>query len=250
MPIDLTQFERGASFAGDFAATLHALQERLARLQLAQIACGKSAIIVIEGWQASGRREALRSIAAAWDPCHFDVPAAAGADDGRHWLARYWASLPLPGCTSFYFPSWYDRLLDRRADGSWDMRRSTRGCDEINEFEAQQSDAGSVIVKLFFHLGAATQAERLRRRAEEQRQDPERSGAWAQAIGPDRVEALGEMFAETDTRWAPWRVIDAGDGRASRIAALATVAEALEKALPAQVGAGRDTVVSLHRRAG
>ena len=40
------------------------------------------------------------------------------------------------------------------------------------------------------------------------------------------------MFAQTDTRWAPWTVIDGNDKKAARIAALTRVADALAAALP------------------
>ena len=40
------------------------------------------------------------------------------------------------------------------------------------------------------------------------------------------------MFAETDTRWAPWTAIDGNDKKAARIAALTRVADALAEALP------------------
>ena len=42
------------------------------------------------------------------------------------------------------------------------------------------------------------------------------------------------MFDQTDTRWAPWTVIDGNDKKAGRIAALSRVAEALAAALPGE----------------
>ena len=38
--------------------------------------------------------------------------------------------------------------------------------------------------------------------------------------------------ARTDTRWAPWTVVDGNDKKAARIAALTTVADRLDAALP------------------
>jgi hypothetical protein len=40
------------------------------------------------------------------------------------------------------------------------------------------------------------------------------------------------MFAQTDTRWAPWNAVDGNDKKAARIAALTIIAEALEKSVP------------------
>ena len=44
--------------------------------------------------------------------------------------------------------------------------------------------------------------------------------------------ALVQLLAQTDTRWAPWSVIDANDRDAAQITALSVIADGLEKALP------------------
>jgi hypothetical protein len=41
------------------------------------------------------------------------------------------------------------------------------------------------------------------------------------------------MFRDTDTRWAPWTVIDGNNKKAARIATLTAVAKALERHVPA-----------------
>ena len=42
------------------------------------------------------------------------------------------------------------------------------------------------------------------------------------------------MFKHSDTRWANWTVIAAGDEQAARISAMQAIAKALEKAVPAE----------------
>src|SRR3546814_10561046 len=44
----------------------------------------------------------------------------------------------------------------------------------------------------------------------------------------DYLGAMHDMFARTDTRWAPWTIIDGNDQKAARIAALSTIADRLE----------------------
>ena len=56
--------------------------------------------------------------------------------------------------------------------------------------------------------------------------------------------ALHDLFALTDTRWAPWRVIDANDKCAARIAALTVLADAFDKAIPSEPPATGETVVA------
>ena len=48
----------------------------------------------------------------------------------------------------------------------------------------------------------------------------------------------------TDTRWAPWRAIDANDKRSARVAALTAIADSFAKAMPAEPPATGDTVVA------
>ena len=43
---------------------------------------------------------------------------------------------------------------------------------------------------------------------------------------------MEDMFRATDTRWAPWAVIDGNDKKAARIAALTAIADQLEARVP------------------
>jgi len=250
VPIDLTKFERGEPFPGDHHATLTALQDRLSALQLAQIVHRKRAIILFEGWEGAGKKSALKRLAAAWDPCHFtthSVSAGAGDDSDRHWLARFWATLPPAGSTTLFYRSWYSKVVDDRALGRGKAKDWARAYDEINEFESQQRDHGTLIVKLFFHVSAAVQDKRLRERAD----DP--WGKWLvepedlreQAAYDAYHKAWQDNFTHTDTRWAPWNVIDAGDQHSARIAALSAIVDSLAQAIPLEPPSDGDNVVRL-----
>lgn len=237
MPIDLTDFERGAPFKGDVAGAVAALQHRLARAQLSQIVHQRRVIIVIEGREGGGKREFVKLLGAALDPTHFEVttvsPDRRRARDG-HWLARFWAKLPEAGHSAIFYHSWYRRVLEDKVLGLVTDKEWKRAFDEINEFESQQRDYGTHIVKLFFHITDNTQARRIAERendewqrhlvgSEEFRAAPARSAYRA---------ALAHMLAQTDTRWAPWSMIDANDSGAAEVAGLTAIADLLEKALP------------------
>ena len=54
---------------------------------------------------------------------------------------------------------------------------------------------------------------------------------------------LHDLFAHTDTRWAPWQVVDSNDEMGGCLAALTAIADQMEKAMPAEPPAMGDTVV-------
>lgn len=222
---------------GDHDSALAALREHLFELQQPQIAHGRRAIILFEGPQGAGKKFALRQLAAAFDPCHYAVHCTTydrrEAAEG-HWLARFWRQLPVAGNTAIFFRSWYRRVLEDRILGRVDEQSIARAFDEINEFEAQQRDYGTLIVKLYFDVGADEQKARLDERAEHpwarMRRGDEAVSVGEVAYG----HALDELRANSDTRWSPWRMIDANDEKAASIAALSAIADAWAEAMPSE----------------
>ena len=179
------------------------------------------------------------------DPVHVNVISAEQADDERHWLAPFWSSLPAAGDISVFYLSWYYRMIEERINGSIDDKRWSRACDEVNEFEAQQCDHGTLVVKLFFHVAADQQMERLRERHEDKWGRHLLSEEHFAGLGQrdQIIDALHDLFKLTDTRWAPWHVIDGNDERASNIAALTAIVGQFEKAMPAEPPLEGETVV-------
>ena len=229
--------DRASLDGEDHGAALVALREHLSELQLPQIVHGRRAIIIFEGPEGAGKKHALKQLAAAFDPCHYAVHCT--RHDRRessqgHWLARFWRQLPAAGNTVIFFRSWYRRVLDDRIQGHVDAKMVARAFDEINEFEAQQRDYGTLIVKLYFDVSADTQAARLAERSNDpwwqvqRREDPVRVSD--EAYG----DALRDLRKYSDTRWSPWRMIDGNDQAAAAVAALSAIADAWAEAMPSE----------------
>ena len=68
------------------------------------------------------------------------------------------------GQTAIFFRSWYRRVLDDRVLGRTAEESIARVFDEINEFEVQQRDYGTLLVKLYFDVSADVQERRLAQR--------------------------------------------------------------------------------------
>ena len=221
----------------DVSSGLAALREHLAELQLPQIAYGRRAIILVEGLEGAGKKNALKQIPAAFDPCHFAVHCTEydrrESNEG-HWLARFWRQLPSAGNTSIMLRSWYRRVLDDRVLGRTAEESIPRVFDEINEFEAQQRDYGTLLVKLYFDVSADVQERRVTDRRLSPWRPRHEQEEFIRADEPAYQSALTDLRTNSDTRWSPWRTIDADDEQQAALAALEAIADAWSKAMPAE----------------
>ena len=237
MAIDLSDYEAGKKYDGDYDHDLAKLQKRLAHIQVAHIVHKRRAMVMFEGWDAGGKGGVIQRLTALWDPRNYEVwpiSAPTAEEKGRHFLWRFWQRLPMDGNISIFDRSWYGRVLVERVEGYASEAEWRRGYDEINEFEAQQADSGTTIVKIFLHVTQKEQDQRLEDRLEHpwKRWKTGADDYRNRAKRPEYLEAMAEMFERTDTRWAPWKAIDGNDKKAARIAVLTAVADRLEANVP------------------
>ncbi len=243
MAIDFTDYESGLALddvtdGDDYGDALKAAQKRLARAHFAHIVHGKTAIMVFEGWDAAGKGGIIRRMTAEWDPRYFAVhPIGAPTKEEleRHFLWRFWQKLPGKRDIAVFDRSWYGRVLVERIEGYASETEWRRGYDEINEFESQQVDRGTTMIKIFLHATQKSQDKRLADRLDtpskrwkltpEDFRNREKRGEY--------MDAYHDMFKETDTRWAPWAVFDGNNKKPARIAVLNHIAAQLEANVPA-----------------
>ncbi len=250
MTIDLKDYEKGGEFDGDYDEALVELQERLAEIQAAYIVNDARAVIAVEGWDAGGKGGMIRRLVGRWEPRHYKVwPIGApnAEEAARHYLWRFWRRLPGDGEIGIFDRSWYGRVLVERVEGYCSEAEWKRAYDEINEFEAQQKDSGTPIVKLFMHVTQEEQDDRLRKRLENpwKRWKLTEDDFRNRAKRAEYLDAMHDMFERTDTRWAPWKAIDGNDKKSARIAAMTYVAEQLESFVPMQAPEARPAIVKL-----
>ncbi|WP_033074964.1 polyphosphate kinase 2 family protein [Sphingopyxis sp. MWB1] len=237
MSISLSDYETGAKYDGDYRDDLAALQDRLQRIQGAHIIHRQRSVILFEGWDAAGKGGAIRRLTAELDPRFFEVwPISAPTDEekARHFLWRFWKRLPGYREISIFDRSWYGRVLVERVEGFASEAEWRKGYDEINEFEAQLTGSQTNLIKLFMHVTQDEQDKRFADRLDDpwKRWKTGAEDYRNRARRDDYLAAMQDMFDQTDTRWAPWKVIDGNNKKAARIAALTHIADVLEKAVP------------------
>lgn len=254
MTIHLSDYEKGGHFEGDFDEALLKLQRRLERIQVAHIIHGQRSVVMFEGWDAAGKGGIIKRMTALLDPRYYrvwSIGAPTSEELGHHFLWRFWTRLPADRHIGIFDRSWYGRVLVERVEELCSERELKRAYDEINEFEAQQVDSGTAIVKLFVHITQEEQDKQFAERLDEphKRWKTGFEDYRNRARRKDYLAAMHDMFARTDTRWAPWHVIDGNNRKSARIAALTRVAEALEKHVPMVMPEADPALVELAREA-
>ena len=211
-------------------------QLRLLRLQAQFKKSGQRAMLVFEGWDASGKGGAIKRMIEVLDPRQFRVwPIAAPypRDQAKHYLYRFWEKLPDPSNWAFFDRSWYGRVLVERIEGFATKEAWQRSYREINEFERLLTDDGVTFVKLFFHISRKEQLRRLKAREENELkvwkvtdEDWRNRRKWNAY-----VDATHDMFDKTSTELAPWHLIAGENKKFARVSSAEIVADTLEKAL-------------------
>ncbi|WP_397449232.1 polyphosphate:AMP phosphotransferase [Pseudomonas sp. NA-150] len=192
-------------------------------------------VAVFEGNDAAGKGGAIRRVAAALDPRQYAiVPIAAPSEDERAqpYLWRFWRQIPARGKFTIFDRSWYGRVLVERVEGFCSPSDWLRAYSEINDFEEQLKEAGTVVVKFWLAIDEKTQLERFEarekipfKRYKITDDDWRNRKKW-----PQYREAVGDMVDRTSTEVAPWTLVEANDKRWARVKVLRTINDALEAA--------------------
>jgi polyphosphate kinase 2 (PPK2 family) len=213
---------------------LKELQIDMLDLQQAYERQGRRGIIVLEGWDTAGKGGLIRRMSTRLDPRYFRVwpiGAPLPAEQGRHYLYRFWKRLPEPGMIVLFDRSWYGRVLVERVEGLAGKADWRRAYTEINEFERMLADDGVRLVKLFLHITPEAQLERFRERLSVPykrwkltAEDLRNRSHWA-----EYEVAIDEMFRRTSTEFAPWHAVPCVFKWYGRVKALELIRDTLGK---------------------
>ena len=211
-------------------------QTRLAALTRTKRFREHSLILAFEGSDAAGKGGAIRRVTSALDARQYvGVPIAAPTSEELlyPYLWRFWRSIPPRGGITLFDRTWYGRVLVERVEGycaEFDWRRAY---EEINQFEEQLVEDGTVICKFWLQVSKAEQYKRFKAR--------EKTPFKRFKITPDDwrnrakwsayEQAVADMVDRTSTELAPWTLVEADDKHFARIKVLKTIVRSLEAAL-------------------
>ncbi|MCG6900826.1 MAG: polyphosphate:AMP phosphotransferase [Gammaproteobacteria bacterium] len=220
----------------DYKKQLARYQDRLNELLSRKKFRKRSLVLVFEGNDAAGKGGAIRRVIQFMDPRRYRVNQFAAPTDeekAQPYLWRFWRRLPRQGDVALFDRSWYGRVLVERVENFCSEADWRRAYSEINDFEAEMSDAGAIVVKFWLAIDRDEQEARFKAREETgykrykiTDEDWRNREKW-----DEYTMAVCDMVDQTSTSTAPWTLVEANNKYHARVKVLKTICGRLEESL-------------------
>ena len=147
------------------------------------------------------------------------LPAPTEREKSQMYIQRYVPHLPAGGEVVIFDRSWYNRAGVERVMGFCTDEQAERFLEQAPAVEKAMIDSGIRLIKYWLEVSADEQTRRLESRIDDPRKvwklsdmDLASYTRW-----DDYSRARDEMFAATDTAWAPWYVAHTDDKKRARL---------------------------------
>jgi polyphosphate kinase 2 len=201
---------------------LDRLHGELVKLQQWVVHEGLKVCIVFEGRDAAGKGGTIKAITERVSPRIFRVvalPAPTEREKTQMYMQRYVRHLPAAGEVVIFDRSWYNRAGVERVMGFTDKQQVERFLKIAPVVERAIVASGIVLIKYWLEVSPEEQTRRLESRIDDGRKvwklspmDLKSYSRWY-----DYSRARDDMFAATDTPFAPWHVVRSDDKRRARL---------------------------------
>jgi len=169
-------------------------------------------LLVLQGTDTSGKDGVVSHVVGQVGPAGVSIHAfkrPTAEEAAHHFLWRVRRALPAAGMIGVFNRSHYEDVVVARVHESIDADTWAERIEDINAFEKQLVESGTVLVKCFLHIGYTAQRERLLARLD----DP--SKLWKfnpadldeRAYWSDYQSAYAAAISRTSTEQAPWYII-------------------------------------------
>jgi polyphosphate kinase len=183
---------------------------------------GLKVCIVFEGRDGAGKGGVIKAITERVSPRVFRVvalPAPTEREKSQMYPQRYMPHLPSAGEVVIFDRSWYNRAGVERVMEFCTEEEATRFLQVTPLFERLAIESGIILLKYWLEVSPEEQTRRLEGRIDDGRKiwklspmDLKSYSRW-----DDYTRARDEMFAATDTPWAPWYVARSDQKKRARL---------------------------------
>jgi polyphosphate kinase 2 len=201
---------------------LRRLHAELVAMQEWVKASGSKICVVFEGRDSAGKGGTIKAITERVSPRVFRVialPTPTEREKSQMYIQRYIPHLPAAGEVVIFDRSWYNRAGVERVMGFCSEDQATRFLQLTPPMEKAMVDSGIQLLKYWLEVSEEEQTARLQSRIDDPRKIWKLSDMDLKSYTHwyDYARARDEMFATTDSEWAPWYVVHTDDKRRGRL---------------------------------
>lgn len=183
---------------------------------------GLKICVLFEGRDGAGKGGVIKAITERVSPRVFRVialPAPTEREKSQMYIQRYLPHLPAAGEIVLFDRSWYNRAGVERVMGFCSEEQARKFLSAAPLVEKAIVESGVILLKYWLEVNPEEQTRRLESRIHDGRKiwklspmDLKSYSRWY-----DYSRARDEMFATTDTSWAPWFIVNSDDKKRARL---------------------------------
>ncbi|HEY8398278.1 MAG TPA: polyphosphate kinase 2 family protein [Flavihumibacter sp.] len=211
-----------------------------------------SILIILQAMDAAGKDGAIKHVLSGLNPqgvkvTSFKTPSREELDHDYFW--RHYKALPGRGEIGIFNRSHYENVLVTRVHPEYILNENIPRVEkpedineefwekrfkQINRFEKNLSQNGTLILKFFLHVSKKEQKKRFLERIE----DPSKNWKFSASDVEERaywnqyMKAYEELLSNTSKAYAPWFVLPADDKWFTRLCMAAIIAREFDKLDP------------------
>ncbi|WID94878.1 polyphosphate kinase 2 [Bosea vestrisii] len=211
---------------------LKKLHIELVKLQEWTKETGAKICIVFEGRDGAGKGGTIKAITERVSPRTFRVVALTAPTErekSQMYVQRYLPHLPGAGEIVIFDRSWYNRAGVERVMGFCTDDQVQSFLRGVPGVEKAIVDSGVILLKYWLEVSPEEQTRRIEGRMTDERKlwklspmDLKSYSRWF-----DYSRARDEMFAASDTEWAPWFAIRSDDKQQTRLNIISHILESI-----------------------
>src|SRR5947199_2072272 len=206
----------------EYERELARLHVEFVKLQQWVVHKGLKVCILFEGRDGAGKGGTIKAMTERVSPRIFRVvalPAPTEREKSQMYAQRYMPYLPAAGEIVIFDRSWYNRAGVERVMGFCTEEQAKRFLKMVPLIEKAIIESGVILLKYWLEVSPEEQTRRLEARIDDERKiwklspmDIESYRRWY-----DYSRARDDMFAMTDTEFAPWHVVISDDKKRARL---------------------------------
>lgn len=209
------------------------LGERFARLQRICESMNIPILIIVDGWESSGKGYVINDLVRELNPKFYDVEVferISGEDLEYPFMRKFWIYIPKKGHVKVFDRSFYYELMDNIDIEDEELHKKI---DSIKGIEKTLYDDKTIIIKFFLDVSKEEQKSRIKdmKNSELRSFYIDVHDIDQNANYEDYKKHFERVLKLTNFRYTPWTIINSDDRKSASKEALGIAIEKVQKGI-------------------